>query len=85
MSHIPTVRQLTLISDSSFEYEEPTSVRMLCIDSKGDLYTTSGKNIYKLNNIGDYELVLETGDFYFNSFAFDKSDNIWLSNCYEIT
>jgi ligand-binding sensor domain-containing protein len=79
MSHIPTITQLTLIKDSSFEYEEPTSVRMPCIDSKGDLYTTSGKNIYKLNNIGDYELVLETGDFYFNSFAFDENDNIWLS------
>jgi len=79
MSFRPTITQLTLINDSSFDYEEPTSVGIPCPDSKGDLYTAASNKIYKLNNIKDYELILETGNFYFNSFAFDKNDNIWLS------
>jgi streptogramin lyase len=79
MSHIPTIRQITLISDSGFEYDEPASVGIPCTDSKGNLYTSSGNKIYKLNNIKDYELIFETGDFHFNSFTFDSNDNIWFS------
>lgn len=79
MSFRPTISQLTLIKDSSFEYEEPTSFGIPCINHKGILFAASGNNVYKINNIKDYELVLETGGFNFNSMAFDKNDNIWLS------
>lgn len=79
MSYIPTISQLTLIKDSSFEYEEPTSIGFPCINHKGILFATSGNKVYKINSIKDYELVLETEGFNFYSLAFDKNDNIWLS------
>ncbi len=79
ISFRPIISQLTLIKNSSFEYEEPTSVGMPCMNHKGILFTASGNKVYKINNIKDYELVLETGDFHFNSMAFDQNDNIWFS------
>lgn len=79
MSFRPTINQLTMINDSSFEFEEPTSVGIPCINHKGILFTASGNKVFKINNIKNYELVLETGDFNFNSMAFDKNDNIWFS------
>jgi hypothetical protein len=79
MSYIPTISQLTLIKDSSFKYDEPTNFSIPCSDSKGNLFTASNNKLYKINNINDYSIFLETGDFHFNEFIFDKNDNIWLS------
>jgi ligand-binding sensor domain-containing protein len=79
MSFRPTISQLTLITDSSFGYDEPTDLVIPCQDSKGVLYTASYNKVYKINDINDYSLVLETGDFYFTRFSFDKNDHIWFS------
>lgn len=77
MSFRPMISQLTVINDSSYDYEEPTFVSIPTMDHQGNLYTTSQNKIFKFNGIKDYEIILETGDFNFNYFKFDKNDNIW--------
>ena len=80
MSFYPRISQLTMVNDSNFEYEEPTLVSVpVCKNSQGILYTGSENKILKINSFKNYETILETGDFYFNNFKFDKNNNIWLS------
>ena len=78
-SFTPTIEQLTMIKDSTFEYVEPTAFGTPRVDSKGNLYVATNNILYELIDINNYSVVLETGDFYFNSFTFDNNDNIWLS------
>lgn len=78
MSSRPIISQLTVINDSIFDYEEPTFVSTPTKDNQGNLYTASQNKIFKINRIKDYEIILETGEFDFNYFTFDKNDNIWL-------
>ena len=77
MSSIPMISQLTLIRDSIYRYEEPTLYSVPTSDHHGNLYVGLQNKIYKVNDIHDYTLYLETGNFSFNYFAFDKDDNIW--------
>lgn len=79
MSYRPMISQLTRISDSGFDYEEPTFVSGPVMDHRGNLYTASQNKLFKFNGIKDYQLILETNDFNFYSYAFDKNDNIWFS------
>jgi ligand-binding sensor domain-containing protein len=78
VSFRPEISQLTLVNDSGFTYEEPTLFSIPVMDHKGNLYTSSGRKIFKLNGLHDYTLFLETGNFNFNYYAFDSNDNIWL-------
>ena len=79
MSSIPMISQLTIINDTSFDFEEPTSFSSQAVGHRGSLYAASFNKILKLNGINDYEVILETGDFDFYYFAFDRNNNIWLS------
>ncbi len=79
MSYRPVISQLVVINDSGFDYEEPTSVSNLTVDHHGNLYTASQNKIFKQTGIKNYELILDTKDFNFQDFTFDKNDNIWLS------
>lgn len=75
--HIDTF-QWTLVKNSSFEtYLDNDFLGVPQKDSKGNLYVGKYKSLYKLNDAGKYELILNTGDFYFWAFAIDKLDNIW--------
>ncbi len=70
--------QWTVVNESSFEtylYEDFSGVPHK--DSKGNLYIGTYKTLFKLNNSGGSDLILNTGDFYFVDFAIDKLDNIW--------
>ncbi len=78
MSSIPMISQLTLINDSSFDFEEPTSFWIPAVSHQGSLYAASQNKIFKLNGIKNNELILETESFDFYYFAFDKNNNIWL-------
>jgi hypothetical protein len=78
MSYIPTIEEWTIIKDSSYENFSPVEfIGLPHSDSKGNLYTAKGNKLYKLNVSGEYELLLNTGDYYFSFFTFDKQDNIW--------
>ena len=79
MSSIPMISQLTIINDSSFDFEEPIFFSSQAVGHHGSLYVASQNKILKLNSIKDYEVILETGDFSFYYFAFDKNNNIWLA------
>ncbi len=79
MCYIPIIEQLTMIKDSYYEYDEPTIFETPNIDNQGNLYVASNNALYKLNAINNYSKILETGEFNFNSFAFDKNDNIWFT------
>lgn len=79
LSHIPTIEQLTMIKGSNFEFVEPSAFGTPREDSKGNLYVASNNTLYKLIDINNYSVVLETGDFNFNSFTFDNDDNVWFS------
>lgn len=78
-SAIPTIEQLTVIENSTYEYDEGTIFGTPISDNDGNLYVANGMQVYKVNNINDYSLFLETGNFRFKSFTFDKDDNIWFS------
>lgn len=78
-SAIPTIEQLTVVENSTYEYEEGTIFGTPRCDNAGNLYVANSMEIYKVNNLNDYSLFLETGDFRFKSFVFDKDDNIWFS------
>jgi hypothetical protein len=90
-SYLPMIHQLTVISDlqkeKGYDYDEPSNVSIPSANSKGVLYVSSRKNInpgtgnklYKVNRVGDYQLVLDTEDFFFHNFIIDKDDNFWLA------
>jgi len=78
MSYRPMISQLTVINDHGFDYEEPTVVSIPVADHHGNLYTSTNNQVFKINGIGDYSLILDTEGFQFNYFSFDKNDNIWL-------
>lgn len=68
----------TVIKQSSFEtYLDSDFSGVPQKDSKGNYYIGSYKSLYKLSQLGNYELILNTGDFYFQYFTIDKQDNIW--------
>jgi hypothetical protein len=70
--------QWTVVKDSSFEtYLENDFIGVPQKDSKDNFYVGTYKSLYKLNESGNYELILNTGDFYFFYFTIDKLDNIW--------
>ncbi len=77
MSSIPMISQLTIINDTSFDFEEPISFSR-AVGHRGSLYVASHNKIVKLKGIKNHEIILETGDFDFYYFAFDKNNNIWL-------
>lgn len=77
MSSIPMLNQLTRVHEEYFSYDESEVISSPIADRDGNLYVSIGNGVYKLNDINDYLLVVETGDFYFNSFAFDNDGNIW--------
>lgn len=79
MSYRPMISQLTKIYDSGFVYEEPTIVSSPTMDHHGNLYTATKNKLFKLIGIGNYQLILETKDFNFYNYAFDKNDNIWFA------
>ena len=85
-SRVPLTAQLIRINNSGFDYEEPTNVSAPVADNRGNLYVSgnlwqypyeSRNKLFRVKAIGKYELVLETGDFYFDDFAFDRNNNIW--------
>ena len=76
---ITVVRQLTMISDSSYVTEEATVFGTPVADSKGNLYVAGEHEVYKVNGVGDYSLFLDTEEFGIHGFAFDKDDRIWFS------
>ncbi len=78
-SFMPTIEQLTMIKGSNFEYVEPSAFGTPRVDSKGNLYVASNNTLYQLIDIKNYSVVIETGDFNFNSFTFDNDDNVWFS------
>jgi hypothetical protein len=72
------IDQWTIINYSSYEtclWSDFIGVPQM--DSKGNFYVGTNKSLYKLNDAGEYKLILNTGDFYFRYFAIDKLDNIW--------
>lgn len=78
MSYIPTIKEWTVINDSTFENYSLTDFSGLPIsDNNGNLYIAKGNIIYKLNDRGENEQLLSTGDYKFTSFSFDNDDNIW--------
>ncbi len=75
--HYDTV-QWTVIKKISFEtFLDTDFMGVPQKDSKGNFYTGTYKSLYKLNEYGDYELVLITEEFHFRYFTIDKLDNIW--------
>lgn len=79
MSYIPSIEEWTVIkNDSIFENYSPNRFPGLPrSDNKGNLYIAKANNIYKLNKSGEYEQLLTTGEYVFQSFTFDNDDNIW--------
>lgn len=78
MSFIPTIEEWTVINDSTYNIYSPTEFSGLQIsDYNGNLYMIDDNDVYKLNDVGEKDLLLSTGDFNFVSFAFDADDNIW--------
>ena len=79
MSFIPTIEEWTVVKkDSIFEnYSSNKFSGLPKSDNKGQLYIAKSNNIYKLNDSGEYEQLLNAGDYIFQSFTFDNNDNIW--------
>ena len=71
--------QLTKIYNGGFKYEEPSSVSGPKMDQHGNLYTATQNKLFKLVDIKNYQLILDTKEFNFLNYAFDKKDNIWFS------
>ncbi len=80
MSFIPLTYQLTKISGNSYEVDENAPVLKPVRDRNGNLFATGSdrKNIYKINDLKNYSLIVETGDFFINDFVFDNNNHIWM-------
>ena len=77
-SHVPTISQLTAITQTGFNFQEPAYVGTPVMDNQGNLFTALQNKIYKIKSLGNYELVLEPDGFQFNYFTFDKNNHIWM-------
>jgi len=79
-SYFPTIEEWTVVKkDSAYENYSPINFSGLPrSDNSGNLYIAKANSIYKLNNSGDYELLVNAGEYIFQSFTFDNDDNIWL-------
>jgi len=79
MSHIPTIEEWTVVkNDSIFENYAPNKFSGLPkSDNKGQLYLARANIIYKINDNGEYEELVNAGEYIFQSFTFDNNDNIW--------
>lgn len=79
-SFIPLNYQLTRITGNDYRVDENPRVGKPVRDRAGRLYARGSdlKGIYRINDIGDYSLVVETGDMMINDFVFDHNDHIWI-------
>lgn len=80
VSSVPLNYQLTKIAGNTYSVDERTPVWKPVRDRNNNLYA-KGKNhkdIYKINGINDYSLVVETGDLMVNDFVFDHDNHLWI-------
>ena len=75
---MPVISQLSRIKGSDFRFDESKYLMIPTTNSRGTLYTATKNEVLKINDIRDYTSVLNTGDFTFNQFVFDKNNGIWL-------
>lgn len=80
VSYIPMNNQLTKISNNTYKVDEKPPLSKPLKDRHGNLFAKGNnfKNIYRINGINNYSLVMETGDFLINDFVIDNDDNIWI-------
>lgn len=80
VSAVPLNYQLTKITGSTYSVDEKTPVWKPVKDRNNNLYAKGKnyKNIYKINGINDYSLMLETGDLMINDFVFDYNNHLWI-------
>ncbi|MFT4017991.1 MAG: hypothetical protein QM668_13580 [Agriterribacter sp.] len=80
VSSVPLNYQLTKITGNSYKVDEKTRVGKPVRDRNNHLYAKGidYKGIYKINDVNDYSLIVETGDLMVNDFVFDNNNHIWI-------
>lgn len=80
VSAVPLNYQLTKITGDDYKVDERPRVGKPVRDKNNNLYARGidYKGIYRINDINDYSLVVETGDWGINDFVFDNNNHIWI-------
>jgi hypothetical protein len=78
ISSIPQIVEWTVIHDASFRDYKPGDFSGFPVhDNRGNSYIAKENTIFKLNDAGEYERLINTGSYVFTYFTFDMNDNIW--------
>ncbi len=78
-SSVPMITQLSRQRGSEFRFDESRNFTIPVVDNKGTLYTSTGTEILRINDIRDYTSIVKTGKFTFYQFVFDRNNRIWMS------